>query len=210
MVDGNDQFEKGTARGSRGWTRIKKRGEQRQPRTGTRIGGIAASALRRCVMPMSLRQRASILDCASPLALWKRSPPGTEPKSARGQAQSKTWRPSRGYWRASLVWRPGIGTMNRERTGTPDSSGSRGFDSAGCCRINPAFLSVRSWVGRTSKIWTRLEAMNLKCLSRWKSAEAPSGSWKERTNSISSAFIRVIRGQIFFTRGSRSPDRRRA
>jgi len=45
---------------------------------------------------MNQRPRASVLDCASPLALSDRAADAGQ--SARGLAQSKTWRFNDGSW----------------------------------------------------------------------------------------------------------------
>jgi len=39
-----------------------------------------------------------------------------------------------------------------------------------------------SWRGKTSKIWTRVGAMNLKCVNRSESSQALSGSWVGKTS----------------------------
>ena len=108
-----------------------------------------------------------VLECASPLALWLG--PSAWVQSARGLAQSKTLSRPRRFTASSRVrilevlppdeppqgfkafkdWRVHISerfepfgnSFPEPDSGTPDSSGSRSFDSAGFCRMNPAFLN---------------------------------------------------------------------
>src|SRR5207249_9897535 len=71
--------------------------------------------------------------------------------------QLSRWR--RGSWVASTISESRIGTMNQRRTG------ARTALSASASDLIRADMAVRapiagSWVGGTSKIWTRIGAMN--------------------------------------------------
>ena len=64
------------------------------------------------IEPLNLRLRASVVECASPLALWLGSAGRAE--SARGLAHSKTWRAFGGSWGVSTSEvRTRIAAMNR-------------------------------------------------------------------------------------------------
>src|SRR5437016_9912249 len=82
-------------------------------------------------------------------ALRAPSPPLGEKDGMRGY----------GSWEASTISESRIGTMNQRRTG------ARTALSASASDLIRADMAVRapiagSWVGGTSKIWTRIGAMN--------------------------------------------------
>jgi len=101
-------------------------------------------------LTMNQRPRASVLECACPLALSTR--PDCPSQSARGLAHSKTWRPFGGSWRDSISEvRTRIAAMNRRlRIFVP-----------GGTKICTALEHGGSWVASTC-LRTRIGAMNLR------------------------------------------------
>src|SRR5438034_8784905 len=116
-------------------------------------------------------------------ALRAPSPPLGEKDGMRGY----------GSWEVSTISESRIGTMNQRRTG------ARTALSASASDLIRADMAVRapiagSWVGGTSKIWTRIGAMNqigtpLPALSpqggeRVAAGRERGGSWRGDTSKI--------------------------
>src|SRR6266536_2875020 len=92
------------------------RGRGRERRRGRKGGSWRASTaswlrIEAMSLPRAVAWRDSVVECGSPLPLFPACVGG---ESARGLAQSKTWRPCSGSWRALFrLFSACIGTMNR-------------------------------------------------------------------------------------------------
>jgi len=118
-------------------------------RTGESVNGLnplggswkaRTSGEPRHIGAMNLLGREGVLDCASPLALSAR--PADPSQSARGLAQSKTWREIVGSWKVSTSEvRTRIAAMNRRLP----------IFVPGGTKIRTALENGGSWVGRARR-----------------------------------------------------------